>query len=126
MLALAGAVVEEKGVAVGGEDERDVEGRGVLQGLLHAVADAVVVVLCLDQGDGDVRLVVENVVGTLGFAAGDELAADDDPALGESRPPRESATSHPTPPASTAGVMNLVQMSRSVRSFLFMGKVAVA
>ena len=59
----------------------------------------VVVVLRLDQGDGDVRLVVENVVGALGFAAGDQLAADDDPALGESRPLRESATEHPSPPS---------------------------
>ena len=42
-----------------------------------------VVVLRLDQGDGDVRLVVENVVGALGLAAGDQLAADDDPAFGE-------------------------------------------
>ena len=31
--------------------------------------------------DGDVRLVVENIVGTFGFAAGDQPAADDDPAF---------------------------------------------
>ena len=31
----------------------------------------------------DVRLVVEDVVGALGLAAGDQLAADDDAALGE-------------------------------------------
>ena len=42
-----------------------------------------VVVLRLDDGDGDVRLVVEDVVGALGLAAGDHLAANDDPALGE-------------------------------------------
>ena len=59
------------------------ERRGIVEGLLHAVADAVVVVLGLDEGDGDVGLVVEDVVGALGLAAGDELAADDDPALGE-------------------------------------------
>ena len=47
------------------------------------VADAVVVVLGLDQGDRNVGLVVEDVVGSLGLAPGDELAADDDPALGE-------------------------------------------
>ena len=55
----------------------------VLERLLHAVADGVVVVLGLDDGDRDVRLVVENVVGALGLAAGDQLAADDDAALGE-------------------------------------------
>ena len=42
-----------------------------------------VVVLGFDEGDGDVGLVVENVVGALGLAAGDQLAADDDPAFGE-------------------------------------------
>ena len=44
---------------------------------------AVVVVLGLDQRDRDVRLVVEDVVGPLGLAAGDQLAAHDDAALGE-------------------------------------------
>ena len=56
---------------------------GVVERLLHAVADAVVVVLGLDQRERDVRLVVEDVVGALRLAAGDQLAADDDAALGE-------------------------------------------
>ncbi len=55
---------------------------GVVEGLLHAGADGVVVVLGLDQGDGD-ALVVEDVVGALGLAAGHQLAAHDDAALGE-------------------------------------------
>ena len=42
-----------------------------------------VVVLGFDNGDGDIGLVIEDVVGALGFAAGDEPAPDDDPALGE-------------------------------------------
>jgi len=37
----------------------------------------------LDEGDGNVRFVVENVVGALGLATGDQPAADDDPAFGE-------------------------------------------
>ena len=79
----AGAVVLQKGVAVGAVGERHVENLGVFERLLHAGADRVVVVLGLDDGDRDVRLVVEDVVGLLGFAALDRLAADDDPALGE-------------------------------------------
>ena len=79
----AGAVVEQKAVAVGGEHERNVECRGVVERLLHAVADGVVVVLGFDERDGDVRLVIEDVVGALGLAAGDQLAADDDAAFGE-------------------------------------------
>ena len=67
--ARAGAVVEDEAVAVRGEDEGDVERRGVVEALLHPVADAVVVVLGLDQRDRDVRLVVEDVVGALGLAA---------------------------------------------------------
>ena len=96
--ARAGAVVEHEAVAVRGEDEGDVERLGVVEGLLHAVADAVVVVLGLDQRERDVGLVVEDVVGALGLAAGDQLAADDDAALGEARPPRGSAASHPSRP----------------------------
>ena len=42
-----------------------------------------VVILRFDDGDGDVRLVIKDVVGALGLAAGDEFAAHDDAALGE-------------------------------------------
>ena len=79
----AGAVVLQEGVAVGAVGEGHVENLGVFERLLHAGADGVVVVLGLDDGDRDVRLVVEEVVGLLGFAALDRLAADDDAALGE-------------------------------------------
>ena len=56
---------------------------GVVERLLHAVADAVVVVLGLDQRERDVGLEIEDVVGALGLAARDQLAAHDDAALGE-------------------------------------------
>lgn len=75
--------MEYKAVAVGREHERDVERGRVFQALLHAVTDAVGVVLGLDQGQRDVRLEVQDVVGALGLAAADQLAAYDDPALGE-------------------------------------------
>jgi hypothetical protein len=42
-----------------------------------------VVVLRLDDGDGDVRLVIKDVIGALRFAARHELAPDDDASLGE-------------------------------------------
>ena len=82
-VTLAGPVMEQKCVAVRREDKRDIEGRRVLQALLHAAADRMVVILCLDQGDGNIRLVVENVVGALRFAAGDQFAANDDAASRE-------------------------------------------
>ena len=78
-----GTVMEEEAVAVGGEDEGDLQGVGVVEGLLHAVADGMVVVLGFDQCDGQVGLVVENVVGPLALAPADQLATHHDAALGE-------------------------------------------
>ena len=80
---LAGAVVHEEGVAVAADGKRHVERLGVVQPLLHAVADAVVVVLGLDDGDGQVGGVVEDVVGPLLLAPRVQLAAHDDAAVGE-------------------------------------------
>ena len=79
----AGAVMEQEAVAVGGEYEGNVQRVGVVEGLLHAVADGMVVVLGFDQCDGQVGLVVEHVVGPLALAPADQLAAHDDAALGE-------------------------------------------
>ncbi len=78
-----GAVVLQEGVAVGAVGEGNIEDLGVVQRLLHAGADGVVVVLGLDDGERDVGLVEEDVVGLLGVAALHRLAANDDPALGE-------------------------------------------
>ena len=54
-------VVEDEAVAVGGKYKGDIQGLGVIQPLLHPVADGVGVVLGLDQGDGYVGLVIEDV-----------------------------------------------------------------
>jgi len=51
--------------------------------LLHSGADAVVVVLGFDDGDRDVGLEVEDVVGKLGFPPTNRLALDDDSTLRE-------------------------------------------
>ena len=81
--AHAGTVVKDKAVAVGREHKRDVERDGIVEGLLHSVADAVVIVLRLDDGDRNIGLVVKDVIGALGFAARNKLAPDDDASLGE-------------------------------------------
>ena len=75
--------MKDKAVAVGREHKRDVEGHGIVEGLLHSVADAVVVVLGLDDGDRNIGLVIKDVIGALGFAARDELSPDNDASLGE-------------------------------------------
>ena len=80
----AGAVVEDEAVAVGGEDEGDVERRRRSRGACCMPSPTLwLLSLASMSGDRDVGLVVEDVVGALGLAAGDQLAADDDPALGE-------------------------------------------
>jgi hypothetical protein len=77
---VARAVVEQEAVAVGREDERHVERGSVGQGLLHAAADGMGVVLGLDDREGEIGLVEEQVVGPLLLAAGGQLAANDDAA----------------------------------------------
>src|SRR3546814_5175138 len=79
----AGPVVEDEAVTVGGEHEGDLQRLRVVESLLHPVADAMAVVLRLDQGDRDVWLIIEDVVRPFALAAEDHLAAHDDPALGE-------------------------------------------
>jgi hypothetical protein len=51
--------------------------------LLDAAADRIVVIFGFDQSNGNVRLVVENVICALSFAASYKLATDYDPAFGE-------------------------------------------
>jgi len=82
--AESGAVVKDKPVAVGGKNERNIEGYGIIEGLLHAVADAVVVVLGFDDGDRDVWFVIKDIIGALGLPAGNEFSADDDAPFGKS------------------------------------------
>jgi hypothetical protein len=47
--------MEHEAVAIWGENQRDLERRGVVEGLLHPVANAMIVVLRFDQCDRNVR-----------------------------------------------------------------------
>jgi hypothetical protein len=73
--------------AVRGEDERDVEPLGVVETLLHAGSNGVLVVLRLDDGDRTVRRVEEEVVSAALLAKGDHLSPDDHLAVGEAELP---------------------------------------
>ena len=75
--------MEDEPVTVGGKDEGNLQRFGVVEGLLHAVAHGMFVVLGLDHRNGDVGLVIEEIVGPLCLAPADQLAAHDDAALGE-------------------------------------------
>ena len=78
----------DKAIAIGREHKRDVERGSVIQRLLHAVAHGVVVILGLDQGNGNV-LVIEHIIRPPGLAAGDQLAAHDDTAPGKAHLPAD-------------------------------------
>ena len=75
--------MEHETIAVGRKHEGNVQRLSIAQSLLHSVADGVGVVLGLDQRNGNVGLVIEDVIGTLALAPADQLATHDDPALGE-------------------------------------------
>jgi len=70
-------------LAIGGIGEFEAEDLGVLFGLLETVARAGVGRLGLDDRDGHVRPIAEDVVGPLARAAAATLAGDDDTAIGE-------------------------------------------
>ena len=97
-------VVGWEAVAVAAEDERDVEGIRVGESLLNARTDGVVVVLCFDDGGGNVRLEVEDVVGAFLRAAGVHSSSD---ANGPSVKPTSSRiwVSTSQPAATRWGVM---------------------
>ena len=80
---MTGPIVKDEAVAVGGEDEGYIECGGILQPLLNTVPDRMAVVLCLNQGDRDVGLIIEDEVRLLGLSARHKLAPDNDPPLGE-------------------------------------------
>ena len=101
-------------IAIGGKREGDCKCLRVVEGLLHAVPDAVIVVFRLDGGNGDVWLVVEDVIRTLAFASRDELARTVIRPLVKVTSSRICRmSSHPA--RCRAGVMNFEQMSRSER-----------
>ena len=62
------AVVKQKGVTVGTENEGNIEGYRVLERLLHAGADRMVIVFGFDDCQPDAGFVGKDVIGAFGFA----------------------------------------------------------
>jgi hypothetical protein len=101
------------------------EGDGIVEGLLHSIADAVVVVLGFHDGDRNIGLVIKDVVGTLGLPRVTSFP------LTMIRPLVKLTSSRiciilSQPARLIAGPMNLEQISRSLRYFLFIKFVALA
>jgi|TARA_B110000046_G_C12890159_1_gene353960 hypothetical protein len=101
-------------VAVAAEYRGYIQNSGVIQPLLYARHDRMFVVFGFDNGNRDIRLVVKDVIRSLAFATSGEVALYIDAAICEA----DFLACMSQPACSSAGVMNLVQMSRSDRSFL--------
>jgi hypothetical protein len=78
--ACYGAVMFHEGVTVRTVDERDIKSFGIGQCLLHPGAYRIVIVLGLNQGDGDIGFIIEDIVCPFFLAAGMEFTSDNYPA----------------------------------------------
>ncbi len=67
--------MEQEAIAVGAEHKRDIQRSSVVQALLHAAADTMVVVFGFDDRQWDVGFPRQQEVGILPFASFDGLAA---------------------------------------------------
>lgn len=73
----------KEGITVGTVSKRDVESISVSKPLLHPGTNAVVVILCLDDSNRDVRFEVEDVVSPLWSTALHHPSSYDHPTFGE-------------------------------------------
>lgn len=72
-----------KAIAVAAEHGGYVQDGGVIQTLLYAGHDRVLVVLGLNDSDRDIRFVIKDVIRPLALATGGEIALHIDTAIGE-------------------------------------------
>src|SRR5690606_7013370 len=79
----AAAIMDQQAIAIAGEHERHVERLSIAEGLLHAGAERVLVVLRLDDGNRQVLLVIEDVDSSARLATAVHFAAHDNASLGE-------------------------------------------
>lgn len=76
-------VMEQKPIPIAAEHAGDVEYPGIVERLLDACPHGVGIVLCLDDGDGDVRLIIKDIVGPLALAPCGEFAPHVDFTIGK-------------------------------------------
>ena len=65
------------------EDSDDVQHLGIFDGLLHPGSDTVSVILCLDDSQRNIGLVVKQIVCALSLSPGCDISADDDTTVRE-------------------------------------------
>ena len=75
--------MEEKTIAVAAENAGNIQNAGVVEGLLHTGPHGMFVVFGLNDGNGDIGLVVKNVVGPFAFSPGGHFTANVDFSVGK-------------------------------------------
>jgi len=94
--SVAGAVVEQKAVAIAAKHTRDIEDLRVVQGLLNAGADRMFVVLSLYDCNGNVRLIVEDIIGPFFLSSRGQFTTNIDFAIGKRNLLQKLSQSIPT------------------------------
>lgn len=62
--------MKDKAIAVAAQHAGDIENVGILQTLLHTCAYGVLIVFGLHESNGNVGLVIEDIVGAFTFPSG--------------------------------------------------------
>lgn len=73
----------KKAITVTAEHRRNIQDGGVIQALLNASHDRMIVVLGLNDGDRNIGFVIKNVIRPLALAACGEIALHIDAAIGK-------------------------------------------
>ena len=76
-------IVFQETVAIRAVHKRDVQHFCVFDGLLHPGSNAVSVILCLDDSQRNIGLVVKQIVCALSLSSGSDISADDDTTVRE-------------------------------------------
>ena len=76
-------IVFQETVAIRAVHKRNVQHFGIFDGLLHPGANAVSVILRLDDSQRNIGLVVKQIVGALSLSSGSNISADDDTTVRE-------------------------------------------
>lgn len=76
-------VMKQEPIPIAAEHARDVEYPSIVECLLDACPHGVGIVFRLDDGDGDVWLIIKDIVGPLAFAPCGEFAPHVDFTIGE-------------------------------------------
>ena len=117
-------VMLKEAVAVGAVNKRYIQHLGILDALLHTSANAVLVVLCLDNCQGQIWLVVQQIVSAFPLATGSNIPSDDNATVREVI--LHSDLFLPVPPGILNGRGNKLKFDVLFSHFVFLHQIAHA